>query len=145
MIFEVKAIKLEIIWLPSCKTFDLTSFSMFLVWLFLKTQVFLRLHIWFLLTLHIWLFILYITRLAKHLCTSLEKYSGCGIYLCFVYLSRYEVIIFERHSVTKSELLIERNKTSFFVKLLTILFVLVRVLARWQRYIFDMLLLLANI
>lgn len=50
--------------------------------------------------------------------TFIYKSEGCshyGIYLYFIYLLRYEVIIFKYHLVLRSELLVKRNQTSFFV------------------------------
>ena len=47
---------------------------------------------------------------------KLEKYSGHGIYLCFVYLLRYKVIILEYYLVTRNELLVGYNQTSSFIK-----------------------------
>ena len=38
-----------------------------------------------------------------------SEHSGYGIYLCFVHLSRYEIIILKRHLVTMSELLVGHN------------------------------------
>ena len=68
-----------------------------------------------------------------------SEHSGCGIYLCFVHLSRYEVIILERHLVTRSEQSVGRNQTSSLVKLSASSSVLVRVLARWRGSTFGML------
>ena len=56
-----------------------------------------------------------------------KGYCGCGIYLCLVHLSKYEVIILERHLVTRSELLVGRNQTSSLVKSSASSSVLVRV------------------
>ena len=56
-----------------------------------------------------------------------EGYSGYGIYLCFVYLSRYEVIILEYYPMTRSKLLIRQNQTSPFVKLSDFSLILVKV------------------
>ena len=44
----------------------------------------------------------------------------------FIHLSRYEVIIFEYHLVTRSEVLVGHNQTSSFVKLSALSSVLVR-------------------
>ena len=58
---------------------------------------------------------------------ELEKHFGYNIYLCFVYLLKYEIIILKGHLVTKSKLLVQRNQTSFLMKLSTSSLVLVRV------------------
>ena len=58
---------------------------------------------------------------------SLEKHFDCGIYMRFVYLSKYEIIILEHYLVIKNELLVGRNQTSFFVKLSALLVVLIKV------------------
>lgn len=56
-----------------------------------------------------------------------KGYYSYGIYLCFVYLSRYEIIIFECHLVTRNELLVGRNQTFSLVKLLISSLVLVKI------------------
>lgn len=66
-------------------------------------------------------------RAGKRSMYKLEDYSGYGIYLCFAYLARYEVIIFERHIVTRGELSVRYNQASFFVKLSVSSLVLVMV------------------
>lgn len=106
--------------------FCLTSILMLLVWFLSKLWVFLKLRTWFFLTLYIWLFTVYATSLAGHLYISLKNF-GYDIYLCFVHLSRYEIIIFECQLVTRSKLLIGRKQTSFFVKLLALSLLLVRI------------------
>lgn len=124
----------------------MTSISTPLVWLFLKPQVLFKIRTWLLLILRIWLLTIYTIELARHLCTSLKKPSGYDIYLCFVYLSRYEVIILKHHLVTKSELLIGCNQMiSSFMQLSTLLLILIRVLVRWQRSIFSLLLVLGRV
>ena len=40
---------------------------------------------------------------------ELEEHFDCGIYLCFIYLSRYEIIILEYHLLIRNKLLVSQN------------------------------------
>ena len=66
-------------------------------------------------------------KVSRSFIYKLEGHFGCDIYLCFVYLSRYKIIILEGHLVIKSELLVTPNETSSFVKLPALSLVLIRV------------------
>ena len=57
---------------------------------------------------------------------SLEKHSGYGIYLHFIYLSKYEIIILEPYLMIKSELLVRYNQSSTLVKSSTLSLIFVR-------------------
>ena len=80
---------------------SLTSISTPLVWLPSKPRVLLNLRTRFLLILRNRFHIVYATGLAEHLCTS-RKNIPLRYLSEIVHLSRYEVIILDRHPVTRS-------------------------------------------
>ena len=76
---------------------------------------------------------------------NLKEYSAYSIYLYFIYLLKYEVIIFDCPLVTKGKRLVGYNQNSSFIKLSVLLLVLVRVLAKWQGSTFSMSLILVKV
>lgn len=96
---------------------SLTSIVMpYLIWLLFRVLVFsYSMHLTFniLKSLCTLFFIVYVIKMAKHLYLS-QKNIFVWYLSEIVFLSRYEVIIFDCHLVTKSEQLVKYNRPSFY-------------------------------